>query len=260
MQQLSDSRRTTFTLIELLVVIAIIAVLASLLLPALSSAKSVALRTECVSRLQQVGLATAMYVDEAEGWYPFRGHSLYTKGSVDKLLAWSGNVGRSFYAAGIHRYEASGLLVAGDDLLLCPDLGALDAPFNRQYTRATIHTNDSVVGYLRDDKKPSQWINYRSGTYGPYRSEEIPRPTKTLLHVDGSLNKHPANDKWYLSSAFYQNIYNGSTNPSHWQSFGRLTRYNIHYRYRHRGRVPGLFVDLHAEVNKTPWQGSKYKP
>ena len=91
---LSWGRARGFTLIELLVVIAIIAVLSSLLLPAISKAKKQAKAAGCASNLHQLGLAMDLYADDSSGFLPGTAHTSLSNSWVFGLAAYLGNVDR----------------------------------------------------------------------------------------------------------------------------------------------------------------------
>ncbi len=86
-----DEQRRAFTLIELLVVIAIIAILAAMLLPALSRTKAKGQRTVCLNNLRQIGLFMQFYTEENNDTFPaHRNQGLSTADHTPSLTNWWG--------------------------------------------------------------------------------------------------------------------------------------------------------------------------
>src|SRR5438552_19155457 len=88
--------KRAFTLIELLVVIALIAILAALLIPALSKAKARAQRIQCVAQLKQLGLGMQIFASDHNDTYP---PAVYRAGDYQYQLSWDDVIHRNIGSA-----------------------------------------------------------------------------------------------------------------------------------------------------------------
>ena len=135
------SRLAGFTLIELLVVIAIIAILAALLLPALSKAKQTALKAQCASNLHQWAVAYAAYAGDFDNSFPDNTPPPLVP-SLD--VAWMSPVYVNYFYPGYLYKSTPGSTKtdtrAQNDVLYCPVDG-----WHRAYEAAINATN--LIGY-----------------------------------------------------------------------------------------------------------------
>ena len=233
-----------FTLIELLVVIAIIGILASMLLPALSSAKSKGQRASCISSLKQVALAFSIYTQDYDDTFPAGASQSALGNQPEDWIWWQNNpntigsppraIDQSPTASYLGGF-APGCRTDGASVLRCP----ADKLWKLRVSPVAATTPGYTFSYSFNSFMPNNgmatYINSTRSTIVKFRTDQIIRPDAKFMLVE---ERGGPDD----GSTIYTNAATGWINDGRWAGSQDVLT------VRHGLLAASAFGDFHVEL------------
>lgn len=233
-----------FTLIELLVVIAIIALLTSVLLPALKKAKDLAKKLVCSSQMHQLGISHFNYSNE------FNQYIVPATQDSGTGEYWYNTLGPYFS----YENQGHGVEARSREMLKCP----MD---KLAYPKALNPHGMNPEGWLSYaiNSQPTRHATKQALKYagaGGNKATCLKNPAGMILHVDFAYRA------WVCDSiTLTKNMY-GSEPGAHYDKMSGVPKQHevIDAAYRHNGRINVLWLDGHVEAPRDKLPSAEEKP
>lgn len=256
-------KELSFTLIELLVVIAIIAILAAILMPALSSARERGKSVQCSSNLKQLGLGNAGYMQDYNTWY----HPTYfskkaasdtnradlTIGNPVNGGSNSGTEGWPFFMGSSAQRSKQLKYVSADinkknTVFVCPNdpdpTGLTGGESLGDIVYYSYAVNVFVAGDYSSARYDGIWMN--AATFGHPKVKK--RPSQIAHYADINDFRSSGRKRYKFN---YKNADN-KLNPANVESWEDMTRTPANLGNRHNNNVNVCFADGHVKLIPVP--------